>query len=156
MSLSKFESQVRELGIAQEAAYERFSDLRNLHVLKEKLDDAEFQERIAAEIPADKLDEVRTHLQNVSFDEDSVSVETPIGHVTLRVIEREPCKLVKFESEGSPVPLTLWLQLLPTGETTSKLRVTIGAEVNMFMKGIVKGPLQQAADGLANILSLIR
>lgn len=38
----------------------------------------------------------------------------------------------------------------------AKLRVTVGAEVNFFMKGMVAKPLQQAADGLANMLSAIR
>lgn len=45
--------------------------------------------------------------------------------------------------------------MLPTDVYSSKLRVTVGAEVNMFMKGMVAKPLQQAADGLANILSVL-
>ena len=156
MSLAKFESQVKQLAISQHAAYARFSDMRNLHVLKEKIHDPEFQQRISEELPADKLDEARQQLENVSFDADSVSIDSPVGNVTMRISEREEPKLVKLQSEGSPVPLTLWLQLLPTSDESCKLRVTIGAEVNMFMKGIVKGPLQQAADGLANILCLVR
>ena len=70
-------------------------------------------------------------------------------------MEREEPKLVKMGSEGSPIPLTIWIQMLPTDAYSSKLRVTVGAEVNMFMKGMVAKPLQQAADGLANILSVL-
>ena len=47
----------------------------------------------------------------------------------------------------------MWIQLLPHGEGAAKLRVTIGAEVNFFMKGMVSKPLQQAANGLADILA---
>ena len=62
---------------------------------------------------------------------------------------------MKLASENSPVPIYVWIQLLPSGETGCKMRVTVGAEVNFFMKGMVAKPLQQAADGLANILSAI-
>ena len=36
------------------------------------------------------------------------------------------------------------------------MRVTVGAEVNFFMKGMVAKPLQQAADGLAQMLAAVR
>lgn len=72
------------------------------------------------------------------------------------MVEREEPKCIKFASEGSPVQLYVWIQLLPHGDMACKLRVTVGAEVNFFMKGMVAKPLQQAADGLANMLSAIR
>ena len=43
---------------------------------------------------------------------------------------------------------------MPSGEG-SKLKVTIGAEVNMFMRAMVAKPLKKAADGLANMLSAV-
>ena len=52
--------------------------------------------------------------------------------------------------------LYVWIQLLPHGDMACKLRVTVGAEINFFMKGMVAKPLQQAAAGLANMLSAIR
>ena len=48
------------------------------------------------------------------------------------------------------------MQLLPLIPYECKLRVTVGAEVNIFMKGMVSKPLQQAAEGLANILAAVR
>ena len=90
------------------------------------------------------------------FDQDSVQIASPVGQLVLRIIEREEPKCIKFASEGSPIPLNLWIQLLPHGEMECKMRVTVGAEVNFFMKGMVSKPLQQAADGLANILSVVR
>ena len=35
------------------------------------------------------------------------------------------------------------------------MRVTVGAEVSLFMKPMVSKPLSQAAEGLAAILSLV-
>jgi hypothetical protein len=155
MGLSKYESEVKNVAQPQQQLYERFSNLRNLEGIKERLSDPAVQERMAAELPADKLEQARQQFQNVEFTEDAILLTTPVGKITFRVVEREEPKLVKMGSEGSPIPLTIWIQMLPTDAYSSKLRVTVGAEVNMFMKGMVAKPLQQAADGLANILSVL-
>ena len=156
MSLSKFESEVRYMSQDVQTVYNRFSDLRNLESLREKLADPAVQEKMAEQLPADKIEEAKKQLEGMVFDQDSVQLTTPVGQLVLRIVERDEPKCIKFVSEGSPIPLTLWIQLLPHGEVETKLRVTVGAEVNFFMKGMVSKPLQQAADGLANILSVIR
>ena len=61
----------------------------------------------------------------------------------------------KFESEKSPVPMNLWIQILPVEAGQAKLKVTIRAEVNMFMKAMVAKPLQDGVDKLAEMLSMI-
>ena len=156
MSLSKFESEVRYMSQDVQTVYNRFSDLRNLEGLREKLADPAVQEKMAEQLPADKIEEAKKQLEGMVFDQDSVQLTTPVGQLVLRIVERDEPKCIKFASEGSPIPLYLWIQLLPHAEVETKLRVTVGAEVNFFMKGMVSKPLQQAADGLANILSVIR
>ena len=156
MSLSKFESDVRYIPQDVQTVYNRFSDMRNLELLRERLQDPAVAAVMAEKVPADKLEEAKKQLETMVFDEDSVQLSSPVGQLTLRIVEREEAKCIKFASEGSPIPLYLWIQLLPHGEMETKMRVTVGAEVNFFMKGMVSKPLQQAADGLANILSVIR
>jgi len=156
MSLSKFESEVKYIHQDIAIVYGRFSDLRNLSALKERLSDPEVREKMQTQLPADKLEEAERQLQNVAFEEDSISLASPMGNIKLSIVEREAPKCIKLQSEGSPIPLYVWIQLLPHGEGACKMRVTVGAEVNMFMKGMVAKPLQQAAEGLANILSTIR
>ena len=89
------------------------------------------------------------------LDADSVTVTSPVGKVTLRIIDREEPKCIKFEAEGSPLPFNVWIQLLPVGDDSCKMRVTLRAEVNVFMKAMVSKPLQQAVDGLADLLGNI-
>lgn len=149
MSLEKFESEVRPLRVSQTQAYYMLSDLNHLAVLRAKLTDPLAQEKMAEQVPADKLEQLRTYLDQTEFTADTVSVASPIGNVTLRVSEREEPKLIKLVSEGSPLPLTLWIQIVPSEPLGSRLRVTVGAEVNFFMKGMVAKPMQKAADGLA-------
>lgn len=156
MSLSKFESEVKHLSQSQEAVYARVSDLSNLGRLKERLDDPEVQAKIGEQVPADKMDELRKYAESLTADTDSLQLASPMGSITLRIVERDEPKCVKLASEGSPVPLYVWIQLLPENENGCKMRVTVGAEVNFFMKGMVAKPLQQAADGLASMLASMR
>ena len=156
MSLAKYESEVKIVPQNQTIMYGRFADLNSLSSIKDRLDDPQVQQKLAEQIPADKLDDVRKYAQGLSFETDAIHIASPMGNITLRVIEREEPKCIKFASEGSPVQLYVWIQLLPHGDYECKLRVTVGAEVNFFMKGMVAKPLQQAADGLANMLSAVR
>lgn len=153
MSLSKFESEVKHMYQNVQIVYERFSDLRNLEALKERINDPAVAAKIAEQVPADKLEEAKKQLEAVTFERDSLQMATPVGEIKLCIVERDEPKCIKFASENSPIPLYLWIQLLPVADYETKMRVTVGAEVNFFMKGMVSKPLQQAADGLANILS---
>lgn len=156
MSLSKFESEVKIIPQAQSILYSRFADLNNFASIKEAMNNPDVQQRLSEQVPADKLDEVKKYAEGLSFETDAIHISSPLGQITLRVVERDEPKCIKFASEGSPVQLYVWIQLLPHGDYESKLRVTVGAEVNFFMKGMVAKPLQQAADGLANMLCAVR
>ncbi len=156
MSLSKFESEIKQIPQPQTVVYNRFSNLNNLSSLKERLADPQVQQRLAEQVPAEKMAELQRYADNMSFDADSIRISSPLGEITLRVVEREEPKCIKFASEGAPVQLYLWIQLLPHGEAECRMRVTVGAEVNFFMKGMVAKPLQQAADGLAQMLAAVR
>ena len=156
MSLAKYESEVKIVPQSQSVVYSRFDDLNSLSAIKDRLSDPTVQQKLSEQVPADKLDELRKYAQGLSFEADAIHIASPMGNITLRVVEREAPKCIKFASEGSPVQLYVWIQLLPHGAYESKLRVTVGAEVIFFMKGMVAKPLQQAADGLANMLSALR
>lgn len=153
--MTKKESEIKYISRPVNVVYERLADLRNLQILKDKIDDPQVQAMMASQVPADKIEQVRGVLEKMEFTEDSVAIDSPLGQVTLNIVEREEPKLLKFGAEGAPIPLNLWIQLLPTDELNSKLKVTVGAEVNLFMKAMVGKPLQQAADGLAQVLSVI-
>lgn len=153
--MTKKESEIKYISRPVNVVYERLANLRNLQILKDKIDDPQVQAMMASQVPADKIEQVKSVLEKMEFTEDSVAIDSPLGHVNLNIVEREEPKLLKFGAEGAPIPLNLWIQLLPTDELNSKLKVTVGAEVNLFMKAMVGKPLQQAADGLAQVLSVI-
>lgn len=132
--MAQFESSVKFVPYSQEQVYNKLSDLSNLESVRDKL--------------ADKV-------QDLTFDSDMMSFTVQGLGITLRIIEREPCKCIKFESEKSPLPLNLWIQILPVDVNQAKLKVTIRAEINMFMKAMVTKPLQEGVEKLAEMLSYI-
>ena len=71
------------------------------------------------------------------------------------IIEREEPKLVKFASEKSPIPITLWIQLLPTSADSCKMRVTLEAELNFMFKAMIGGKLKDGVDKFADMLASI-
>lgn len=133
---SKFESSVRQINAPQEKVYEMLSDLQNL-------------ERVKDRIPEDKL-------QGLQFDSDSISMDAPmVGKVAMQIVEREEPKTIKFEATQSPVPLNFWIQLLPVTDEVCKMKLTVKAELNPFIKAMVQKPLQQGIEKIADVLQAI-
>lgn len=137
----QFESNVKHVPYSQERVYNKLSDLNNLEGVRERLD-----------MVKDKLD---GKLEDMSFDRDSITLKVQGISLTLRIIEREPLKCIKFEGDKSPIPLNLWIQILPVTQGEAKMKVTIRAEVNMFMKAMVSKPLQEGVEKLADMLAML-
>jgi len=150
--MAKYESQIKQVPFSQSAVYAKLSDLTNLAVIKERFDDPNVQ----AKIPADKIEEVRNAVNQMEFTTDTVSAPAgPIGNIAVQIVDREPEKCVKFTSTNSPVSFKLWVQMLPTSDTTSKLKVTIDADLNFFMKQMVGSHLEKGVDKFADMLAMI-
>lgn len=139
--MAQFESNIKYVPYSQERVYNKLEDLNNLAALKERFE--QVREKVG-----DKI-------QDMSFDRDSLTLSVQGMNVTLRIIEREPCKCIKFEGDKSPIPVNLWIQVLPVTSEQAKLKVTIRAEVNMFMKAMVTKPLQEGVEKIADMLAMI-
>jgi carbon monoxide dehydrogenase subunit G len=75
--------------------------------------------------------------------------------VTLRIIDREPSKCIKLEVAGSPMPVTIWIQIIPNGEEAAKMRVVAKAEVNFMLRSMIEKPLKDGLEKIAEALSMI-
>ena len=134
--MSKFESSIKQIPYPVENVYRNISDLSNL-------------EKVRDRIPEDKV-------KDFSFDSESVSLNVaPVGELKLRICEREENKCVKFETVQSPLPFNVWVQVLPVSETTSKMKVTVKADIPFMLKGMVSGPLQDGVEKIADALAMI-
>ena len=71
--------------------------------------------------------------------------------VRLRMVEKEPFKLVKVTGEdGSPMDFTFWLQLVSADVSDTRMRLVLHVKLNMMMKMMIGGKLQQALDQIAD------
>lgn len=134
--MTKFESSIKQIPYPQIAVYRNLSDLNNL-------------EKVRNRVPEDKV-------KDFKFDKDSVSISAePVGVITLRICEREEPKCVKFETAQSPMPFNLWIQVLPVTETTSKMKLTLKADIPFMLKGMVSGPIQDGLEKIADALAQV-
>ena len=149
MSTSTFESNIKQIPHKQESVFNTLSDLNNLQVLKDRF------EQVKDQIPEDKRKEMEK-LKDLRFDSDSITINAPmVGALKMRINDTDFPKTIKFETENSPIPFNFWIQLLPTGEFSCKMKLTIKAELNMFIKGMVKKPLQEGIEKIADALAMI-
>lgn len=133
--MTTIECSIRKIDYPQQAVYDMLSDLANVEKVRDK-------------IPQDKV-------ENLEFDHDSLSIKTQIGAVKLVIVNREAPKMIKFETAESPLPFNFWIQVLPVDDNTSKMKLTIKAEINPFMATMVKKPMQEGLERIADALQLI-
>ena len=135
--MTKFESSVKVIPYSQERVYDKLADLSNLESIKDRL--------------------AQDKVKDMSFDTDTLSFNVdPVGQLTLKIIEREPCKCIKFETINSPLPFNMWIQIVSSADEECKLKITIGLDINPFMKAMVQKPLQEGLEKMADMLSMIQ
>ncbi len=135
--MPQYESSVKQIPYSQERVYAKLEDLNNLEALQGRL-------------PEDKVKEF-------TFDHDQATLDIPpIGKVTIRVVEREVPKCIKFEAVGSPIPVNMWIQIIPDGNEASKMRVVAKAEVNFMLRGMIEKPLKEGLEKIADTLAMIQ
>lgn len=139
--MKRIESGIKHIPYTQEAVYNKVSDLSNLKYLADR-------------IPEDQRQGI--NLENLECTPDKVTTTvSPIGQIEFGVVAREPYKCVKMETLRSPIKLTLWIQIVSTGDSSCKIRLTADADLNIFMAKMVEKPLTEAIEKLADMLSAL-
>ena len=147
--MSTFESNIKQIPHTQEAVYRTLSDLSNLQALKDGI------EQNRDRLPKEALEHI-DKLQDLKFDTDSLAIEAPmVGEIKLRIIDREPCKTIKFETENSPIALNMWIQLLPVTATSCKMKLTVKGDIPFMLKAMVSKPLKEGVEKVADMLAMI-
>lgn len=122
----KIESKIGRSSHSEEAIYAFLTDLRNFSGL----------------VPADKIKDWAAGEDHCSFRID------PVGSIGMKILEKEPYKLVKIISdpERSSQKFMLWLQIKAVEEGDTRLKITIEPDMNRMMLSMIKGQIQKALD----------
>lgn len=156
--MSEYKSEVKHIWAPVDRVYGKLSDLTNMAAIQQNLDNPMVRQQIMQQsegkLTEEKLDEIVEKIRSLEFTPDSVSGDAPaVGRVTLRIIEREENKTIKFALEGVPIDANLWIQLLPAAGDQCAMRAVVKADLNFFIKQMVGSKLQQGVEGLADMLS---
>ena len=133
--MTTYESDIKAISSSEEVVFGILSDLNNLKKLQENL-------------PATEK------AKDIQFDTDSCSfVVDGFGKMGFRVIEREPFKTIKFDSEGAPVQINVWIQLKATSENETAMKITLKAELPMMIKMMVDKKLKEGINMVADMVA---
>ncbi len=139
--MKRFESQVKQVPHSQESVYAKVSDLNNLQAFIDML-------------PEDKKAEYK--VSRISCTRDNVSCDvSPLGTISVSIIERQPSKCVKLGTDKSPVKMTVWIQIVPVTEQACKIKITVDADLNIFIAKMVEKPLADAVEKIAEMLAAL-
>jgi hypothetical protein len=137
--MTTYESEIKTISSNEEVVFGILSDLNNLKKIQEKAP------------LADKL-------KDIQFDTDSCSFTVEgFGNVGFRIVEREPYKTIKLNSEKAPVQISVWIQLKQVEENDTRMKLTLKADLPTMIKMMVdkklKEGINRVADALAAALS---
>ncbi|MBE6312656.1 MAG: SRPBCC family protein [Bacteroidales bacterium] len=134
--MTTYESEIKMIDSSDSKVFAMLSDLRNVEKIKDR-------------IPSDKV-------KDLKFDQDTVSVNVdPVGDLSLKIIEREPCKTIKFTTDKSPVDSFVWIQILPVTDEKSKIKVTLKADMNPMIKMMIGSYMEKFVNMFADALTKI-
>lgn len=158
--MSEYKSEVKTVFAPQQRVFDKLSNLNNLSVVQQLTENPDmrqrFEEQMEGKVSVQQLDTIVEKIKTLQFDQDSVTTDAGmLGNITLRIIEREEPKCVKFALEGAPLQANLWVQLLPASEEQSAMRITLRADLNFFLKQMLGNKLQEGVNGLAQMLANI-
>jgi len=134
--MKDFTSDVKKIPYSADRVFAKLSDLNNIGSIQDAL-------------PPDKV-------SDLTFDTDSCSFKVEkIGTISLRIVERDQGKTVKFVSEKSPVPFTLWIQLVEKASDDTRLKLTLRADIPFMLKGMVSKPLGDGIKKVADVFAAL-
>jgi carbon monoxide dehydrogenase subunit G len=132
--MSKYISKTGKINLQDEKIYTFLSDFTNLKNI----------------IPADKVSDFSATADSCQF------TVSGLGKAGLKMVEKEPFKLIKITSDGgTPFSFFFWIQLKPVDEDTNStaLRLTLEAELNPMMKMVIGNQLQNGLDKLVDYIA---
>ena len=142
--MTTVKSEKGKIAAPAEKVYEKLSHLDHLKPLLDQVP--------ADQIPADK----REMFEKVKITEDSISIPAgPVGEIKLRITDRLPHSLIRLTGEGTPVPMSLQLEIEPKGPEACEVQVVFNLEIPVMLKPMVAGPLKKVADQFLQVLERI-
>lgn len=136
MNETTYESTIKTISSNEEVVFAMLSNLSNLEKVKDR-------------IPQEKV-------KDMSFDADSLRFKVDgLGEIGFRIVNREPYKTIKFESEHIPLIIHFWVQLKQVADHETRLKLTLKADIPPMIKMMVDSKIKQGIEQMADMLTMI-
>jgi carbon monoxide dehydrogenase subunit G len=142
--MEKYVSKTQVINHDQQTVYNHLSNFENLAGYL----NSGLIEKITKQIPQVKITDFES-------DRDSCRFKiSGFGLAKINIVDRVPFKTIKVQNSGGlPLSFSFWIQLLPVDDTSTKMRLTLHAEMNMMIKMMAGNRLQDGINQLSDTLA---
>lgn len=142
--MAKYKSDEVLLKASAENVFNKLSDFESLKQLLGKVPEDQ--------IPADK----KEMFDSIKLTEDCIELPGgPVGTLKLRVVEKVAPSRIKLKGEGSPVPLSLELDIHPIDDNACRAVAQIDLEIPAMLRPMIAGPMQKMTEQFGQVLHSI-
>lgn len=140
---------VRLHGCASDV-YNKLSNPENLSNVLAKI--REQEEAAGNQIPAD----ISREIDNITTGPDYITMEgSPMGAITLRKGKCVADKYIEYIGEDTPVPMSVEFTLLPGHQQECEAVIALKAEIPVFIRPMVSGPLKKGVEMFSSLMANI-
>jgi len=131
--MTEYTSAIQQIPFSAERVFTKLSDLNNLESVKDMLEGK---------------------VKDFTFDADSCQFKIdPVGTIGIRIVERESFKNIKLESVKSPIEFLAWIQLQEIAPEDTRLKLTLRANIPIFLKAMISSKLEDGITSMAEMLA---
>lgn len=134
MAATKYESKIGQIPHGDKVVYAVLSNLENL-------------QRFSEMIPKDKVKEME-----ITADYIRIKIDGMAQKFTIRIVEKEEYKTIKFGVDNLPMDINMWIQLKQMAEQDTRIKLTIKADIPMMFRMMFEKKLQQGLDQAVDML----
>lgn len=142
--MATYKSDEVTLKASAENAFARLSNFESLKSLLEQVP--------ADQIPADK----KEMFDSIKLTNDSIELPGgPVGSIRMKVVEKKAPTRITLKGEGTPVPLSLQLDIHPVDVDSCRAQAKIDLEIPALLRPMISGPMQKMSEQFAQVLRSI-
>jgi carbon monoxide dehydrogenase subunit G len=133
--MTEVESKVVAIKNTSEFVFNALSDFRNFNSMVNMVPDGQ--------------------LTDWQADENTCRFKVKGFDLGLKFVEKEPYKTLKLTGDGKvPFEFFFWIQLKEVAPYDVRMKLTVHADLNMMMKMMLKGKLQDGVDKMAEQIAM--
>ena len=134
-NMTTYESDIKTISSNEEVVFGILSDLNNLKIILEQTP------------LTDKIKDLQFQTDSCSF------IAEGFGKMGFKIIEREPFKTIKLQSENAPVDINVWIQLKQSDVNVTQMKLTLKADLPVMIKMMIDKKLKEGINAIAGILA---